>query len=95
MIWYVTVPTMLPVLTRESLMKVPGVTELLNPVIVPRVLVDVHVKSVPVTFDVRAMFVLVFEQIGFIGGVVSNGIGLTVTIKFAGVPTQLSACGVI
>ena len=68
-------PVMLPVLMSESLMNVPGVTELLNPVMVPSVFVAVQVNNVPETFDVSVMFVLVFEHIGAFGAVVNNGTG--------------------
>ena len=68
-----------PVFINESLMNVPGLTELLNPVIVPRVFVAVQVNKVPETFDIKLILVLVFEQIGALGAVVSNGTGLTVT----------------
>ena len=70
---------MLPVLISESLMNVPGFMELLKPVMVPRVLVAVQVKKVPDTFDVNVRFVLVLEQIGALGAVVSKGTGFTVT----------------
>ena len=70
---------MLPVLMSESLMNVPGVTELLNPVMVPSVFVAVQVNKVPDTFDINVMFVLLFEQIGALGAVVSKGTGFTVT----------------
>lgn len=72
-------PIVFPVLISESLMNVPGIAELLKPVTVPAVLLAVHIKSVPATLDVNVMFVLVFEQIGAFGGVVSNGTGYTVT----------------
>ena len=68
-----------PVFTSESLMKVPGVVELLNPVIVPEVFVAVQVNNVPETFDVNVIFVRLFEQIGSLGAVVSSGTGFTVT----------------
>ena len=60
-------------------MKVPGTAELLNPVMVPMVLVAVHVNKVPETFEVNVIFVRLFEQIGVFGAVVSNGTGFTVT----------------
>ena len=68
-----------PVFINESLINVPGAAELLNPVMVPRVLVAVQVNKVPETFDVSVILVLVLEQIGALGAVVNNGTGLTVT----------------
>ena len=63
----------------ESLMNVPGVIELLNPVMVPSVLVAIQVNNVPETFEVNVMFVRLFAQIGALGAVVNSGTGLTVT----------------
>lgn len=68
-----------PVFINESLMNVPGLMELLNPEMFPEVLAAVQVNNVPDTFEVRVIFVLVFEQIGVLGAVVSNGKGFTVT----------------
>lgn len=74
-----TVPIIFPVFINESLMKVPGLTELLNPVMVPDVLVAVQVNKDAATFEVNVILVLVFEQIGGLGEVVNKGTGFTVT----------------
>lgn len=70
-----------PVFINMSLIKFPGLTELLNPAIFPSVLLAVHVQSVPATSEVNVIFVGIPEHCSDVRGLlVIEGIGLTIAI---------------
>ena len=61
--WYVTPSFANPVLTRIWFSAVVGTALFANPVTFPELGVQVHVNSVPGTFEVRVMFVAVLLHI--------------------------------
>ena len=95
-IWYVTVSTLNPELTRVWFRMVPGTTLLLNPDIFPELGVHVQENKVEATFEVSVRFVEPLLHKDLLRGVfVRSGVGHTVTIYVATSPSHPFACGVI